>query len=322
MSVSSSASIKKNQKAIMKEGVFKSLKKNIIKHPTLYLMALPVLLYYIIFKYIPMYGIVIAFERFVPAKGIFGSVWVGLDNFKMFFKDMYFSRIFFNTLILNLYDIVLGFPVPIIFALLLNEISSNKFKRLTQSITYMPHFVSAVVVCGIVAIFMRTDGVITSLWSSLTGNAPTNLLGIPGNFRMTYTLMNIWQQFGWGSIIFFAAMTNIDPSMYEAASIDGASRFRKVISITLPSITPTIVMLFILRIGRIMSLGFEKIILLYSPITYSTANVISSNTYRRGLIEMNYSFGAAVGLFNSVINMIMILLANYVSRKLNETSLW
>ena len=307
---------------MLKESYGRRLLRNMARHPVLYFMALPVFLYFVVFHFLPMYGLIISFQRYVPAKGVFESAWVGLKHFKAFFGDMFFWRLLRNTFLLNFYDLVFGFPMPILFALLLNEVSSRTFKRLTQTITYMPHFISLVVVCGLIFTFTRSTGPIAQIVASATGQDAFNLLGRAENFRAIYVATNIWQGFGWGSIIYFAALSTIDPSLYEAAVIDGAKRFKQVIHITLPSIAPTIVILLILRIGQIMSVGFEKIILLYSPSTYETADVISSYVYRRGLVELNYSFGTAVGLFNSLINFVLIIGANAFSRKVNETSLW
>lgn len=294
---------------------------NIKRRKTLYIMSIPVLAYYMIFHYLPMYGLVIAFQDFVPARGFFGNEWVGTKYFIDFFTDRYFERVVRNTLMINIYQLIFGFPIPILFALLLNEISQIWFKKITQTITYMPHFISSVVVCGICLDFCRSTGVIPTTLS-IFGVKPINLLSRPEYFRGIFVTLNIWQQFGWGSIIFLAALSGIDLNLYEAAVIDGANRFKQTLYITIPGILPTIVILLILRIGRLMSLGWEMIILLYSPLTYETADVISTYAYRRGLIQFDYSYGAAVGLFNSVINFILLMTANKISRKINETSLW
>lgn len=295
---------------------------NIRKYPVLYAMAIPVLAYFIIFHYTPMYGALMAFQKYVPIKGISGSQWIGLKNFELFFQDIYFSRIIRNTFLVNLYGLIFGFPIPIIFALLLNEVNSKVFKKTAQTITYMPHFISAVVVCGLVKDFVSSRGVITEIYCWITGNNATNLLANPDYFRPLYTIMNIWKSFGWGSIIYFAALTGVNQELYEAASIDGANRFQQVLHVSLPAILPTIVTMLVLRLGNMMSAGYEQIILLYQPITYETADVISSYVYRRGLQEFDYGYSAAVGLFNSVINLIFILSANAVSKKINETSIW
>lgn len=284
-------------------------------------MALPVVAYYIIFHYAPMYGAIIAFKEFNPALGIMGSPWVGFKHFKSFFEGVYFWRLVRNTLLISVYSLIWGFPAPIILALLLNEVKNKYFKRTVQTVSYLPHFISLVVVCGIIKDFTSTDGVINDIIEFLGGER-TNFLMIPEWFRPIYVGSGIWQEVGWGSIIYLAAITNIDPQLYEAATIDGASRWKQIWHITLPGIVPTIVILLILRLGGLMSVGFEKIILLYNSATMETADVISSYVYRRGLLDFDYSFSAAVGLFNSVINLILITSANRLSRKVSETSLW
>lgn len=310
------------EKTKKKSSAIRLLADNIKGHPILYLMALPVIVYYIVFHFLPMAGLIISFEHYVPTKGYFGSEWVGLANFKRFFSDVYFGRLMRNTFQINLLDLLIGFPFPIIFALLLNEVTHTKFKKLTQTVTYMPYFISLVVICGLISTFSKESGPIAALVAAITGKEPQNLLANPGAFQPLYVITNVWQGFGWGSIIYIASLSNVDTELYEAAAIDGAGRFRRVISVTLPAIAPTIVISLILRIGNMMSLGYEKIILLYSPITYSTADVISSYTYRVGLTQMDYSYGAAVGMFNSLLNLALIILANTISRKVNETSLW
>ncbi|MEG0566568.1 MAG: ABC transporter permease subunit [Lachnospiraceae bacterium] len=304
-----------------KDRFLRCLKSNLQKHPTLYFMAVPVFIYYFVFHYLPMYGIIIAFQNFVPARGILGSEWVGFKHFIDFFSDPYFMRVVKNTFALNIYDLIFGFPIPIIFALLLNEITRTKYKKFVQTVTYMPHFISTMVICGLATTFLKSDGVITYI-ITLFGGEATNYLGKPEAFRSIYTIMNIWQEFGWGSIIYIAALTSVDPVLYEAASIDGANRFQKAVKITLPCISPTIVTLLILRMGKMMTLGFEKIILLYNPLTYDTADVISSYVYRRGLQQFDYSYGAAVGFFNAVINFALLIIANNISKKINNSSIW
>jgi len=300
----------------------RKVKKEISKNRYLYLMALPVIAYYLIFQYGPMYGAMIAFKKFDIAKGIWGSPWVGFQYFKEFFESFYFWRTLRNTLLISVYQLVWGFPAPIIFALLLNEIRSVAFKRTVQTITYLPHFVSTVVICGMIYDFVSRSGLVTDLFV-LLGGERTNLLGHPEYFRIIYVASGIWQEVGWGTIIYLAAISGIDTEQYEAATIDGASRFRQLLHITIPGIMSTIVILFILRIGQIMSVGFEKIILLYNPNTYETADVISSFVYRKGFGEsFQFSFSAAVGLFSSMINFTLLVSANWFSKKVNETSLW
>lgn len=296
--------------------------ENMKKYPQLYLMALPVLLWYVVFQYGPMYGLIIAFQRYVPSKPILANQFVGLKNFRDFLADPYFLRVLRNTLTINFYLLIFAFPAAILFALLLNELRAQRLKKLTQTVTYMPHFISAMVICGLAVDFFKADGMLTSLLVSLFGVEKTNLLSVKGYFQPIYVALQIWQETGWDSIIFVAALAGIDPTLYEAAIMDGAGRFRRAWSITLPSIMPTIVILLILRIGNMMTLGWEKIVLLYNQMTYETADVISTYVYRRGLIQFDYSFSAAVGFFNSIINFILLIGANALSRRVNETSLW
>lgn len=286
-----------------------------------YLMAFPVIVYFIIFSYWPMYGVIIAFKEYSPGKGIFGSPWVGLENFKAFFDSYYAGRLIRNTLLINIYDLLWGFPAPIILALLINEVNNQLFKRTIQTISYLPHFISLVVVCGIIIDFTASDGLINSILSYF-GVEPSNLLMRPELFRTIYIASGIWQGVGWGSIIYLAALSNIDPNLYEAAIIDGAGRWKQTIYITLPGIAPTIIILLILRIGSMMSVGYEKIILLYNPTTYETADVISSFVYRKGLQQSDYSYSTAVGLFNSIVNFVLLVISNRVSRKISDTSVW
>ena len=292
----------------------------------LYLIMLPVLVMIFIFFYMPMFGVVIAFQDYVPGDPFFafdGSTkWVGLQHFKTFFSSIYFPRLLKNTLTLSLMNLAFGFWVPIAFALLLNEVKTNAFKRTIQTITYMPHFVSLVVVCGIIKSFVSDSGFITVLLSSIGLVERTDLLGKKELFVPIYVITGIWQEIGWGSIIYLAALSGINMDLYEAASIDGAGRWRQLFAVTIPGIMPTIVIMLILRVGHIMSVGFEKIILLYNPLTYETADVISSYVYRRGLMEFNFSYSSAVGLFNSVINYALIIFANWVSRRAGESSIW
>ena len=295
---------------------------NIKKHPLLYLMALPVLVWMGTYQYGPMYGVIIAWKRYVPARGIMGSKWVGWKNFLDFLNDPYFFRVVGNTLSINFWLLVIAFPAAILFALLLNELRLPRLKKATQMVTYMPHFISAMVVCGLAVDFMKSDGLITYLMVNLFGIQKENLLSIPKYFQPIYVALQMWQETGWDSIIFVAALSGIDPTLYEAAIMDGASRLKRAWYVTIPSIMPTIVILLILKIGNMMSLGWDKIILLYNPMTYETADVISSYVYRRGLIQFDYSFSTAAGLFNSIVNFALLIVANTISRRVNETSLW
>lgn len=297
------------------------LKEDIVRNRVLYIMVLPVLIYYILFAYLPMYGVTIAFQDYDPALGYTGSPWVGLQNFKDFFKSVYFLRILKNTLHISLASIIFGFPAPIILALLINEVTSKKYMKTVQTITYLPHFISLVVVCGIIKSFTGTSGVITQIVSKFT-NDSTSLLMKPNAFVPVYIISEIWQGIGWGSIIYIAALAGVDTQLYEAASLDGCGRLRQVLHVSIPGILPTIVIMLILRMGSVLNVGYEKIILLYNPSTYETADVISTFTYRKGLQEFEWSYGSAVGLFNSAVNVIFLLGTNMLSKKLTESSLW
>ena len=287
----------------------------------LYIMILPVLIYYAVFHYAPMYGAIIAFKDYSPIKGIMGSDWVGLKHFIDFFDSYYFVRILKNTLLISLYTLVFEFPAPIILALLINEVRHRMFKRVVQTITYMPYFISLVVICGIITDFTNADGLINGMLVSF-GYDGQAMLQRPELFRTIYVISEIWQRIGWESIIYIAALMSIDLDQYEAARIDGAGRFKQMFFITIPGILPTITIMFILRMGNMMNVGFEKIILLYNSVTYETADVISSFVYRKGLLEFGWSYSAAVGLFNSVINLCLLITANYISKKLSKNSLW
>ncbi|HML46127.1 MAG TPA: ABC transporter permease subunit [Clostridia bacterium] len=287
----------------------------------LYLMVTPLLLYYILFCYLPMFGIVIAFQDFRVTRGFFDSKWVGLKHFHKFFASEYAWTTIRNTLLISAYGLIFGFPAPILLALMLNEAKQARFKKAVQLITYMPHFISLVVVCAIVRDFCATSGIINSLLAYM-GRSPVNFMTEPGWFRPLYIVSGIWQHMGWDSIIYLASLSAIDPELYEAATVDGAGRMRKIWHITLPGISATITILLILRIGSIMSVGFEKIILLYTPLTYETADVISTHVYRRGLIDGDYSFASAVGLMNSVVNLVLLISADRFSKKIGQRGLF
>ena len=284
-------------------------------------MLLPVVLYYIIFHYASMYYAVIAFQDYKPMKGIAGSKYVGLKHFKEFLTGMYAWRVIRNTLLINVYQILFSFTSSIVFALMINQMADNKYKNLVQTVTYMPHFISIVVVCGLLTEFCESDALFNDILA-LFGVERSSLLTNPSNFRTIFVASDIWQHMGWGTIIYLATLSGVDQSLHEAATIDGAGRISRIIHINLPAIMPVIVVQLIMRLGRMMSVGFDKVILLYSPATYETADVISSYVYRRGLYNMDYSYGAAVGLFNSVVNLIILISANAFSRKATGNSLW
>ncbi|MCR2806228.1 ABC transporter permease [Paenibacillus soyae] len=296
--------------------------KDFRRNKLIYLMLSPAVLYFLIFHYGPMYGMQIAFKDYSIHLGFTGSPWAGLEHFKEFFNNFYFFRIMRNTILLSVYSLLFAFPAGIILALLLNEIRSTWFKRSVQTITYMPHFISLVVVVGIMFDFLARDGLINQLLSALFGFEPVSFMREADWFRFLYIGSGIWQNIGWSSIIFLAAIATIDPSLYEAAKIDGASRWRQTWNVTLPGMAPTIIILLILNIGQLLTVGNEKILLMYNPITYETADVIGTYTYRKGILETDYSYAAAVGMFNAVISFSLLIIANSISRKVSETKLW
>ena len=297
------------------------IKKELYKNKYLYILAVPVILYYLIFCYGPMFGIVIAFKDYQVSQGVFASKWVGLKYFKEFFSGMYFGRTLKNTLLISLYDIVFGFPIPIIFALMLNEIGSTKYKKTVQTVTYLPHFISMVVLCGMIVDFFSRDGIVTR-FLALFGCLVTDYMGEAKFFKSIYVGTNIWQNFGWNSIIYLAAISGIDQELYEAARIDGAKRMRQTIHITIPGIAGTIILMLVLRLGSVLSIGAEKIVLLYNSGTYETADVISSYVYRMGISGARYSYSAAVGMFQSIVNFAVLVTANAVTKKLSGSSLF
>jgi putative aldouronate transport system permease protein len=297
------------------------IKKDFKRNWPIYLIALPVVVFFAVFAYAPMVGVLIAFQNYQIKGGVFGSPWVGFKNFLDFFKSYYFLRLIKNTFLLSFYDLLFGFPAPILFALLMNELRSVKYKRVVQTITYMPYFISVVVIAGIIKDFFSSSGAVTLLLGSITGNT-SNMIGNADNFRSIFVGTNIWQFLGFNSVIYMAALAGVDQELYDAASLDGAGRLGKAIHVTLPSIMSTIIILLILRIGNLMTVSFEKVLLLYSPSTYSISDVIMTFTYRKGLQEFNYGYSTAVGLFNSALNFLMLISANVISKKFTETSLF
>lgn len=284
------------------------------------LLILPIL-FLIVFKYIPMIGNVIAFRKFVPGGNMFGERWVGLQYFQMFWNDPTFWNVFKNTVLLGATNLIFTFPLPIIFALLLNEVKSKKFKKFVQTASYLPYFLSMVIIAGMILQLTATNGAINQLIKSITGDT-IDFMQDPNWFRPVYIISQIWQTTGWGAILYLAALTNIDETLYEAAKIDGANRWQQTLHITLPGILPTVVTLLILNIGSFMAVGFEKILLLYNPLTYSTGDVISTYLYRIGLESSNFSYATAIGLFESLIGLTLVLSANFISKKISDTSLW
>ena len=299
------------------------LLKDLSRYRFLYIMILPVLVYYTVFCYVPMYGILMAFQDYDMVKGIWGSHWVGFKYFFEFFSSPYFGRTLRNTLLLNFYGLLFVFPFPIIFALLLNEVRKKTFKKVVQTISYMPFFISLVVVTGIIQDFTSQTGILTYLVQAVTGNNDAlNLLTKTQYFRPIYIISDIWQYTGFNSIIYISALSAINPELYEAATIDGAGRWKQMLNITLPGITPTIIILFILQLGSIMYVGFDKVFLLYNPSIYETSDVISTYIYRQGLLSGEFSYSTAVGFFNTVVNFIILIVANNISRRVNKVSLF
>ncbi len=299
-----------------------SWKENFKRYKYIYILLIPVLAYYIIFKYIPMGGLIIAFQDYKPLLGYFGSAFVGFQNFIDYLTGPYSLRTIGNTLMINIYQLLIGFPAPIIFALLLNELKWKKFKAVNQTLSYLPHFVSAVVVAGLLTDFLMSDGFITTIVCFFTGQEAANLLANPDYFRLIYTLMGIWKGIGWGSIIYLATLSNADPTLYEAATIDGAGRIKQIIHITIPVLIPIIAIQLIMRVGSMMSEGYETILLLQNSFNMYTSDIISTYVYRRGIEELAYSYAAAVDLFNSVVNITLLCFANWFSKRYVKESLW
>ncbi len=309
------------KKKAKKDTVFQKLKADYREHKIIYIMLIPVVLYYVVFQYGPFGGLIVAFKDYKPALGIWDSTWIGFRNFTDFFGSYYFGSLLKNTLWISIQSIIWGFPAPIILAILLNEIRSTRFKKMVQTVTYMPHFISTVVISGLIIDMVATSGVITQMLQYF-GYEGGNLLHVSKYFVPIFVTSDIWQHIGWGTIIYIAALAGISDELYEAAQIDGANRLKRMIHITLPGLAPTMVTMFILRIGSIMSVGWEKITLLSNPAISDTAQVISSFVYEQGMLGGEYSYTAAIGLFNSIINFTLIVVANRISRQVNETSLW
>ncbi|HOJ08970.1 MAG TPA: ABC transporter permease subunit [Clostridiales bacterium] len=296
--------------------------KKVIKNYELYIFILPALLYFLIFHYGPMYGIQIAFKDFIATKGIWGSPWTGMKHFNYFFKSYYFNLLIKNTVGIALYSMAAGFPIPIILALLLNELKNEKFKKLVQNVTYAPHFISTVVMVGMILAFLApSNGIINGIIKAL-GGEPIPFMSKPSMFRSIYVWTGVWQSAGWSSIIYLAALSGIDTQLHEAAIVDGATRLQRIRHINIPGIMPTMVIILILNSGSIMNVGFEKVFLMQNSLNMETSDVISTYVYRMGLLNAQYSFSSAVGFFNSVINFTLLIIVNNIAKKLNETSLW
>lgn len=298
------------------------LRQRIFRNWELYLMFLPVLVFFLVFHYAPMYGVQIAFKKFSAVRGIVGSPWRGLYYFQQFFDSYLFGELIGNTLGLSLYSLAVGFPTPILLALMMNELRSERVKRVVQTITYAPHFISMVVMCSMIILFLSPSSGVLNRIIEILGGQSVYFMGKPEYFKTIYVLSGVWQNTGWSSIIYMAALSGIDPQLHEAATIDGASRLQRVWHINLPGILPTAVILLIMNCGSLMSIGFEKAFLLMNDLNRAAAEIISTFVYQRGLIDRNYSSAAAIGLFNSVINLVLLLGVNAIARRISDTSLW
>ncbi|PYI56965.1 sugar ABC transporter permease [Paenibacillus flagellatus] len=299
-----------------------AFKRSFRKNWDLYLLISPVIAYFLIFDYYPMYGVQIAFKNFIAAKGIWGSDWAGFMHFERFFKSFYFWRLIKNTLGISLYSLLVGFPIPLLLALMINEVGSKPFKRFVQTVTYAPHFLSTVVMVGMILIFLDPRHGMVNLFVQWLGFQPISFITEPQWFKSIYVWSGVWQGMGWSSIIYLAALAGIDPTLHEAARVDGASRLRRIWHINLPGILPTVIILLILNVGHLMGVGFEKIYLMQNDLNKESSDVISTYVYTSGIVGAQYSFSAAVGLFNSVVNFVLLVSVNYIAKKLNETSLW
>lgn len=296
--------------------------KNIKKNWDLYLLILPVIIYFVVFKYYPMYGAQIAFKDFIAVEGITGSPWVGFEHFERFFNSFYFWRLIENTLVIGLYELAVGFPIPIILALMINEVKNKRFKKIVQTVTYAPHFLSIVVVVALLFMFLSPQtGILNNIIVAL-GGEPISFMTEPAWFKTIYVLSGVWQTMGWSSIIYLAALGGVDPQLHEAAKIDGASKFQVIRHINLPAIKPTIIIMLILQCGSILGVGFEKVFLMQNSLNMEASDVIATHVYRTGIIGSQYSYSTAIGLFESVINFIVLIIVNYMARRVNKVSLW
>lgn len=311
------------QPAIQRKPLRTRLAQDFQQNRYVYLMLIPVLAFYILFKYGPVTKMVVAFQDYSLYKGIAGSKWVGLDNFIKFFQMRDCWRLIRNTLMLNLYSIIFAFPAPILLALMINEVKSKHARSVIQTISYMPHFISLVVVCGLLRTFCSSGGVINQIITVFNPNwTSPDLLGVSDYYRTIHIGSSIWQSCGWDSIIYLATLSTIDPQLYEAAYIDGANKIQRIIHVTLPALVPIIIIQLIMRVGHVVSVNYEKILLLYNPLTYEKADVISTYMYRYGLLNGKYSMGAAVGVFNSLLSVLILTTVNGIFRRTSENSLW
>ncbi len=299
----------------------KKLMEKIWKGREYYLLILPALVYVLIFCYGPMYGIQIAFKNYKMSRGIWDSKWVGLMHFKDFFQGYYFWNLIKNTLLLSLYNLIVTFPIPIIVALIINELK-GRYKKVVQTVLYAPHFISTVVLVGMIGIMFSPSVGVVNQFLNLLGIDSIYFMGDSRYFRHMYVWSGLWQQMGWSAIIYIAALSGVDPALHEAASIDGATRMQRILHINLPCIAPTVIIMLILAVGSIANVGYEKVFLMQNSLNQDVSEVISTYVYKRGIIDTNYSFSTAVNLFNNVVNLILLLIANTVSRKFSESSLF
>lgn len=299
----------------------KNLRYRIRNNWELYLLLVPVAIYYLVFHFAPMYGIVIAFKDYFPGQSIWKSPWVGLDQFERFFSSFYCGRLIWNTISTRLLQILIGFPAPIILAIMLNEIGDGFFRKAVQNLTFIPHFFSTVVIVSILTLFCQSNGLFNQIRESF-GQESILFLQKPEWYKPIFVLSGVWQNMGWNALIYLGALVGIDPTLYEAASIDGASRLKKIFSITIPCLMPTIMIMFIMNLGSLMNVGFDKAILMQNDLNRQASDIISTFVYQRGILQSDYSFATAVGLFNSVINLIMLVLSNRLSKAVSGSSLW
>lgn len=298
-----------------------SVWKRIKRSRSLYLLMLPSIIILFLFTYIPMYGILIAFKDFTPAESIMGSPWAGFKYFKQYFDSYQFITTIKNTLVISIYSIAVTFPLPIVLALMCNQMLEKRFKKFFQVSTYLPHFISTVVMCGMIILFLSPSRGIIAKLLSITGFALPNLMGQPEAFSSVYVWTEAWQHVGWDSILYIAALSSVDPSLYEAATMDGAGKWRKLLHIDIPMLLPTATVMFILRTGSVMSVGFEKVYLLQNTLNSPASEIISTYVYKMGLVSNQYSLSAAIGLFNNIVNLVLLLSVNYISKKMSDTSL-
>jgi putative aldouronate transport system permease protein len=306
----------------MSDVMKRSFRRSLIMYRGLLVLLVPSIVWYLVFQYFPMYGVLVAFKNYRLLQGVLGSPWVGLENFQRLFRTPAFLQVLRNTLVISFLKLLWGFPAPILLALLLNEVKGMRFKRVVQTVSYLPHFISWVVIGGFVrALLSPTGGAVNQLLG-LFHVGPIRFLIEPSFFRSIIVVSDIWKNVGWGSIIYLASITGIDPQLYEAAVMDGAGRFRQAVSITLPSLASVMVILFLLRIGNVMSAGFEEIFNLYNPVVYSVADIIDTYVYRVGLIDFDYSYSTAIGLFKNVLGLFLLVVTNTVTRRFSEYGVW